>query len=146
MRHIWSVVCRHALEDKDSRNFSLIEALVQLSFGGAIPDSRPIPLPLDFHIASLWRRDEKHEKSEYDTRVRLISPSGDNLLEIAVPIDFKGSDSHRTNIDLNHFPYTTDGLYEFEVSYFEHDMWVIATSVPVKVAHEERELARAERA
>lgn len=137
MRHIWSVVCQQAIEDKNSNNFSLIETLSQLSFKGNIPPERPIHLPFSYCIVSMWRRKDDQDRCDYPVRLRVIAPGKVELISAELTAKLREHDSFKTNFRLEAFQYEENGIYEFEISYHQGEKWIVATNVPLKVTHEQ---------
>ncbi len=135
MRHIWSVVCRHAIEDKNSNNFSLIETFSQVSFKGEFPPERPISLPFNYHIVSLWRRMNDQENLDYPVRMRIIAPGNVELVSAELTVNLRENDNFKTDFRSDTFQYTDNGIYEYEISYRQGDNWIIATQIPLKVIH-----------
>lgn len=136
MRHIWSVLCRYSFEDRDSRNFSLIETLSQVSFKGDIPEERPVSLPISHRIISQWRQSKDQCNQEYTVRLRVLTPENvevDSAEMIVKPVP---DGNLNTNFHSDTFPYTTDGIYEYEISYRQGEKWIVATQVPLKVTHQ----------
>lgn len=140
MRHIWSVLCQHAFEDKNSNNYSLIDALYQVSFKGDILTDRPINLHFRHHIVSLWCRKDDQDQCDYPVRVRVIAP-GNVELRVSAELTVKLSeyDNFKTNFSSDTFPFTDTGIYEFEISYQQGGEWIVATQIPLKVTHRQPE-------
>ena len=136
MRHIWSVVCRYAVEDRDSRNFSLIETLSQVSFKGDIAVERPVSLPFSHRIITLWLQSNDQGNQEYTVRLRVITPGNVEVISAEMTVKPIPNGVLKTNFHSNTFPYTSDGIYEYEISYRQGENWIVATQVPLKVSHE----------
>lgn len=137
MRHIWSVACRYAIEDRDSNNFSLIETLSQVSFKGDIPSERPINLPITYHIVSQWRRRYDRDRCDYPVRMRVIAPGDVELDSDELTAKLSEHDTCTTIFSSSSFQYMDNGIYEFEISYRRGENWIAATRVPLKVTHEQ---------
>lgn len=139
MRHIWSVLCQRAIEDKNSKNFSLIETLSQVSFKGDIPPERPLHLPLSYSIVSLWRRKDDQDCCDYPVRLRVIAPGKIEFDCAQLTAKLSEYDNFKTNFRSEAFQYTENGIYEFEISFRQDEKWIVATQVPLKVTHERPE-------
>ena len=135
MRHIWSVVCQHVFQDKDSNNYSLIETLGSISFKGDLPLERPFALPFRYHIVSRWHRTDDRDNSVYTVRMRLISPANVELDSTEMTVSVREHVLITTNFGSDTFQYTDNGIYEFEISYRQDEKWIVATQVPLKVTH-----------
>ena len=139
MRHVWSVVCRYAVEDKSSNNFSLIDAVSQLAFKGEIPPDRPVNLPFSYHIVSMWRRKNDEDRCNFHVRMRIISPDNAELTSAELTVRLSEHDHWKTNFRSDSFQYTENGIYEFEISYLQDEKWIVASQVPLKVTHRQPE-------
>ncbi|MYD10483.1 MAG: hypothetical protein F4X02_10630 [Chloroflexi bacterium] len=139
MRHIWSVLCRYAIEDRDSNNFSLIETLSQVSFKGDIPPERPIGLPISFHIVSQWRRGNDQDRCDYPVQMRVIAPGDVELDSDELTAKLSAYDTCTTVFSSGSFRYTENGLYEFEISYRLGERWIAVTRIPLNVIHDPAE-------
>ncbi len=133
MRHIWSVLCRFALQNGGTGNFSLVETFGSIEIEADLPTERPLNLPFPCHVVSLWYRDEDDSKIEELVRVRLLSPQTEELMSVEVTVDLKQHEHYRTNVNTDFFSYTLDGTYEFEIAYKLDDEWVVASCIPVQV-------------
>ena len=136
MRHIWSVLCRHAIEDRESNNFSLIETIRQVWFKGDIPPERPINLPISYHMVSLWRRRNDRNSCDYPVRMRVIAPGGVEVDSDELTAKLSEHDSCTTIFSSGSFQFADAGIYEFEISYRQGEEWIVATQIPLKVIHE----------
>ncbi len=139
MRHIWSVLCRYAIEDKDSKNYSLIETLSSVSFKGHLPNERPVSLPLKHRIVTLWRHCNDPGGKEYPVRMRVFTPANVEVVLAEMTVNLKGHGTLKTNFNSDTFQYTSDGIYEYEISFRQDEKWIVATQIPLKVTHEQAE-------
>lgn len=142
MRHIWSVICQYAVEDKSSNNFSLIETISQVSFKGDLPPDRPFPLPFRFSIVSLLCRSSEQDQRDYPLRLRVIGPGADELASGEITARLSEHYSYRAMFSLEVLQYTENGIYEFEIAYRDGDDWHVATQVPLLVTHEQPQPAQ----
>ena len=137
MRHIWSVICRFAFEDKESQNYSLVETLSRVSFKGDIPEERPVILPFSYRIVSLWHRGNALRNQEHTVRLRIIAPEYVEVASAVLKVELTQEEVVKTIFNSETFQYTSDGIYEFEISYLKDEKWVVATQVPLKVSHKQ---------
>ncbi len=142
MRHIWSVICQYAVEDKSSNNFSLIETISQVSFKGDLPPDRPLHLPFRISLVSLWCRSNDQDKRDYSVRLRIIGPGDDELDAGEITTRLSEHYSFKTNFRFEGLRFTDNGIYEFEVAYRDGDDWHVATQVPLVVTHEQPQPAQ----
>jgi len=100
IEHVWTVVCRQAVVDRETNLISLQAVFEGLQVYGEAPEGGIVPAQFD--VASLWIRSDNEIPAEGLTRVKLISPSGNELL---------ASDNTRVNLvdtqrfrTITHFP------------------------------------------
>lgn len=144
MRHIWSVVCRYAVEDRDSRNLSLIETLSQVSFKGDISDERPVNLPFSHRVITLWRLSNGQDNQEIIVRLRVLTPAFVEVNSTEMTVKPIPDGVLKTIFHSDTFSYTSNGIYEYEISYRQGDSWIVATQVPLYVTHRLSEKKRQE--
>lgn len=82
--HVWSVVCSHAVIDKESNNVSLHNVIEQLVFEKPdIPediDPDRVIIPQNFSVVTLWSRTDLEKGVIGYGRVKLYSPTNEMLL------------------------------------------------------------------
>ena len=69
----------------------------------------------------------------------LISPSSDELDSTELPVSMKAHVWITTTFGSDSFPYTDNGIYEFEISYRQDEKRNVATNVRLKVTRENAE-------
>lgn len=142
MKHVWSVFCRHMVEDRRTGNPSLIDITDRIAFRGDLPEERPInlPFPFPFFIVSKWSRSADADVENRRTRVRWLSPDGDELRIFEHELDFgeRGGNLHAVG-EVQELQYIKNGTYQLEVAYLDHDDWVVVASIPLDIVHEQPE-------
>ena len=142
MKHVWSVFCRHMVEDKRTGNPSLIDITERIGFRGDLPGERPInlPFPFPFFIVSKWSRNADSDLGNYKARVRWLSPDGDELRTIEHELGFgeRGANLHHM-VEVQELQYLKNGTYQLEVAYLDNEDWIKVASIPLDIVHEEPE-------
>lgn len=115
MEHIWTIVCQITSEDKNTSALSLINVLENISFSADIPESEAddVVIPLNFHLVTTWCREETDSSDENEVKVRLMSPTGEDLGGPDLKISFNESQNTRYNVNFQGFPYKGDGIYRY---------------------------------
>ena len=141
MKHVWSIVCRNLLEDKITNNPSLIDVTEHIGFTGDLPDERPVtlPFPVPFLVVSNWWRDDDDDRAKYPCRLRIISPDSTQLKTIEFEVNLEEVASMRTFGHVSEFPYTVNGVYQFEIAYKPTNRWKVVARIPLAITHEEPE-------
>jgi len=137
IHHIWTVVCRNCLVDKDTNTISLIEVIEEVAVVADIL-SRPTPPPRQlanmsmpiFNVVSYWcrERDETPEKGR--ARLRVINPTGEAHLIGENEVDLTEFTRLRHVNKLLGLPGSSPGKYQFEISRLEGDNWVPVFHLP----------------
>lgn len=135
MQHIWTILCQITSEDKNTDAFSLINVLEGIRFSVELSeaDVDEVIIPLNFHLVTHWWRDEFGSKDEYEVRVRLISPAGEDLGGPDLKLSFEDSQNSRYNVNIQGFPYKGDGVYRYVVFQVMDGEQVEVQRIPIPV-------------
>lgn len=139
MKHIWSVLCHKYIIDKGNNNLSLIDIPDRIGFQGELPDKRPLelPLPSALFFVSAWRRDSESDRMKHEALIKVISPAGQHISNSPILIDLEQFPGLYTLARMDHFSYTVNGIYEFQVCIKENDEWKPVASIPLEIIHTE---------
>ena len=96
-------------------------------------DVDEVVIPINFHLVTHWWRDEFGSNDEYEVRVRLISPAGEDLGGTNLKLSFKDSQSSRHNVNIQGFPYKGDGVYRYVVFQVMDGEQVEVQQIPIPV-------------
>ena len=99
MIHIWTVICRNVLEDKNTGNLSLVDILERITFSADLPAERPYTMPIQrpLYIVSSWLNQEETSTADFYTRIRFVSPDGIELVNEKVKLEFENSPKLRVS-------------------------------------------------
>ena len=68
MKHIWSILCRNAIVDKDTNNVSLLNVIERIIFEPKqkLAENKKLPIPVveELTLVSLWFSKEKEKNVE----------------------------------------------------------------------------------
>jgi hypothetical protein len=132
--HVWSVICSHAILDKESNNFSLIDEQINIQ-----PDT-PLPLVMTnpFIIVTLWSRSNYDVPATGRGRISVEHPSG-TVRELApFEIDLSRYRRYRNRHGFRGFQITELGKYVFRVELFDpanEDRPVVVARLPLDVRY-----------
>ena len=135
MRHIWSVVCKDALIDKDSNAVSLFKCLEGFSAKFAGPQL-PSDIPVACKFVTLWSRSDMSTPEKGSARIRYRMPQGKEVEFVQYEVDLTVQSRHRTVLDVQGLPYQGNGVYEFILETQGEDSWRPVTDVPLQVTVE----------
>lgn len=135
MEHIWTLLCQITSEDKSTGALSLINAIERIEFSGdpAQVDVEDLVVPLNYHLVTTWWCENPEKTSENQIKVRLISPSNEDLGGADFNISYGDSQYSRFNLNIQGFPYKGDGIYRYVVSRVHGDEEVEVQQIPIAV-------------
>ena len=112
--HVWTVVCSHAVIDKDSNNVSLLDIVEQLNIREEPSPKGGIIFPLD--IMTLWSRADFDVPARGRGRVTFLSPSGTiNDGPFEYDVDLSEHHRNRTKGSIRALHVSEPGRYVFQV-------------------------------
>jgi hypothetical protein len=142
MKHLWSIICRKAIIDSETKNISIIDVLEEIIFHnvGGLPKKEPkIALACDFEIISYWLRDDLDEKT-VDFSVEIIDPNNMKVGGTENKMKFPEADKMRmrTIIKSKALPFTTEGRYWFKIKLNGEKSSKTMAEIPVEVKLQEK--------
>lgn len=125
IQHIWSVLCKESVINKDDNNISIHGVLEELAITvtdrkreGKRPEK--FSIPLHYEIVSLWTKEKNTRQVVGDIEYTLIDPDSVELLktsqEIVVPENIR---RHRTRMKIAGIVITKEGDYRFRLRFRE---------------------------
>lgn len=111
--HVWSVLCSHAVIDRDTNNVSIHNVLEQLNIAGEpTPD---VAIPVVFEIVTLWARTTPATAAQGMARVTMIDPQGNSTTISALKINLSETERTRHRVIGRGLPASQPGRYRFRV-------------------------------
>ena len=138
MEHVWSVLCQYLLISEQTRNPSLIEVVERLVFRpeGNEPFDYPIQLPVQLNLVSFWWRSRLENPEEGTVRIMIVDPNGtssSNSNPIEYQIDLSEHTRFRATVVFTSIPFSTTGVYRFNIEIDSNNAWVQIGSVPIEI-------------
>jgi hypothetical protein len=133
IRHVWTVLCSHALIDRDSNNISIHNVLEQLNVRAQPqPD---LALDLHFEIVSLWIRESADTPVQGLSRITLIDPHERRTPVSELKIDLVSVERARHRVLGQGLQVAIAGRYDFLVELQEHGQsdWREVALIPLTV-------------
>ena len=136
INHIWTVICRDSIIEVDTNSISLHRVIEQINVS-----SEPKPqgvLPLAFEVVSFWTRANTDVPSIAKSRIKIISPSGNQINEedIEIEINLTTSERFRSRTRFGGFLAGEPGCYWFYID-FQQDTssdWERVAGIPVTIS------------
>ena len=121
--HIWTVLCRQSIDDKEDGSVSLIGVLEGLRFDPPIPEEAYANHPIQFGLGgfsaasliSLWKRNDRDTPEEFISRMSIIDPKNKVLRAVEIPTKLIDAKGHRQLYKFYSLEYTGPGVYFFKI-------------------------------
>lgn len=145
INHIWSILCKRSLLDKETNNISIFDVIEQVSITPhyAEPNKREsfktgkiITIPFEYELINLWERDKIGGVTEAEVIIDLYDPN--NKLIQSIPSKLKFDANHRrmrVNNKVIGLIVTIPGIYRFKVKIKEKNQggYRIASEIPLEI-------------
>lgn len=127
IKHIWSVLCKESVINKDDNNISIHGVLEQLSVSlspikktGKLPEK--FGIPMNYEIVSMWQRSKEVEYAKAEIEYIFVDSENTELLINTQTIEIsKTSRRHRSRMKITGMPLTKEGDYTFKVKIKEEN-------------------------
>jgi hypothetical protein len=139
VEHIWTVLCSHAVVDKDTNNVSLHNVIEQVNVKGTIPaPDKPLMVPINMNLISLWVRGADNKPCQGKIRIETILPSGKSISKEELTVDMSTYERFRSIVRIPAIPVEAAGNDIFRVSLNEDaaedaSKWEIVAEIPLKI-------------
>jgi len=111
--HVWSVLCSHAVIDRDTNNVSIHNVLEQLNVvGEPAPD---LAIPIAFEVVTLWARTTPDIAAQGTERVTMIDPQENSTTLSTLKINLAETERTRHRVIGRGLPASQPGRYRFRV-------------------------------
>lgn len=125
-RLMWALLCERIITDAETNKVSYIDATEEL-----VATELPMPLP-DLFVGTVWSRTKLDEKVRM--RVRLVSPTQEELVNFEIPALEMRHERHRINLNLRGVPMAAVGTYEVIVEQLARTKWHVASNIPLQIS------------
>jgi hypothetical protein len=139
MRHIWSVLCSSSSIDVRTNIISIFNVLERLEFQGQLKNeeilktNREIRIPISFEFVTFWSRSNLEIPETALVRLMLLPPNGKERLLGEYEIDVSVHSRTRQISQIQNFPYSGNGTYEFVLQLQSPDAWETVVMIPFEV-------------
>ncbi len=140
--HVWTVVCKDFVVDKESGNVTIFKALEQISFvriSESSDDTPPDNIAYNFGLVTLWTRSDRDKPERIVSRYVFKGPDGKTIgASEEYPVDLKQYTRHRIMSRLPGIGFKGFGRYTFVVQKkLPGGKWSKVAVVPLEVAEGE---------
>jgi hypothetical protein len=138
IEHVWTVLCRDSVIDRDSNNLSLFNVLEQITVHSEMEGDEAAVAPIEMEAVSLWSRSDDDVPAKGVQRLTLLSPSGETLASGEQEIDLSKHRRFRNRVRFGGLPVKGAGRYIFRVEQKNEGEaeWQHVTGVPLELTFE----------
>lgn len=118
IRHVWSLLCRKSIIDKETNNISILEILEQVEVNASVPSNAvfPVKIPLSYELVSMWTREHASEKGTATIEISIVGPDGKVGESMVKELEFPPSIPRmRSRFRITGIEISKSGVYEFHV-------------------------------
>lgn len=141
IKHIWSVLCKESVINKDDNNISINGVLEQISVSlSPIKETGKLPekfgIPMNYEIVSMWQRSEEVESAKAEIEYIFVDSENKDLFKSTQMIDIpKTSRRFRSRMKITGMPLAKQGDYAFKVKIKEEgsDAFRLVAELPLEV-------------
>ncbi len=135
IEHVWTVICRQSVIDRDSNSVSLFDVVEQITVHGELRGEDPAVAPVEMEVVTLWSRSDYDVPAKGAQRLTLFSPSGGVLAGGEQEVDLSQHRWFRNRARFRGLPVKGPGRYLFRVEQMEEDEaeWQHVTDVPLEL-------------
>jgi len=142
--HVWTVVCSHAVIDKDSNNVSLHNIIEQLNIKAEPRPDGALAIP--FEVVTLWQRADYDTPCQGRQRLSFLTPLGEELGSFEADINLSTSRRQRNRMRFQHLPAREAGRHVFQVELRNEgeNEWRKVAAIPIELIFQPPETEEAE--
>ena len=141
IKHIWSVLCKESIINKDDNNISIHGVLEELTvFLSPVKETGKLPekfsIPMNYEIVSMWQRNKEVGLAKAEIEYIFVDSENKELLKSTQMIEIpKTSRRNRSRMKITGMPLSEAGDYMFQVKIKEEgvDTFNIVAELPLEV-------------
>ena len=138
--HVWSVLCRKGVQDRETNLISLLEVPEKITARGMLDLEEEIAagrtlLPVQLELVSWWVRSDFRQEEESAGRFLMIAPDHQEVGRLDFPIDLTGSHTGRRTIaKVTRLPIDKGtGLFWSVVELQRGEGWTAVARIPLEL-------------
>jgi len=131
--HVWTVLCSRVVIDKTTNNVSIQEAIERITVPGE-PDPK-VAIQFPMQLVTLWVRSQPDQPARSQARLTFLSPSGEQLIEVDLPLDLTEHERLRTPAQIGALPAPEAGRYYFylDLQIEGENDWKRVAAIPLTI-------------
>ncbi len=133
IEHIWSVICLNVSIDRDTNSISIFNVLENLDI--YTEKTENINIPIEFTIASLWRKQDKSIPEKGEMRIGVVDPLNIKQYPVGMEVNLMEHQFFRSISKFIGFNIPAPGTFIFNVEFRNNpkDEWKICANIPLGV-------------
>ncbi len=152
-RLIWAVLCHKDLIDQSSKQISLIDVLEKITLNqknlehqaeisGSDIDkmmAEGFVFPIPMRLVPFWTRSDPDKPEEFEMRILLHSPTGEELAKQVVPVSLARHRNSRPSIRFSFIRFAGVGIYQVVIQKRDggKGRFVRQAEIPLEIVLEE---------
>jgi hypothetical protein len=137
IRHIWSLLCRSSVIDKDSNALSIFDTFEELTI--LQPVDEPGIVPFSFQLVTLWARADGSKPVKGRARMVTVNPGQDEGAPTLIQIDLTQHTRLRQRVTFGALKVKAAGVKEFRLDLENEDgTWQTVARIPLEIKVEPR--------
>jgi hypothetical protein len=141
LKHVWTVVCKASLLDKETENWSLIEVVDYIDFSST-RHMEQFSRDGSYHLDWLtqWRRENIDEPDRGYGRDIVLTPSGKTMMKDDYQIDLSKYPSicYRREMLASEFTDSGDYMFLTYAKSKKKEKWTLVSDIPIYVNVEKK--------
>lgn len=130
IKHVWTVLCKKSVVDRETNNITLFDVLERLDVGVEIKNQKlsglpeKVVLPFSFEIVTMWARSDFEDKIErkVEAKTEILDPNGVKIGNVTNNFVMSPEFRRMRSIGrLSNIGLTISGKYFFKISGKESD-------------------------
>lgn len=136
MKHIWSILCRNAIVDKDTNNVSLLDVIERIIFTPKqkLAENKKLPTPVveELTLVSSWFSEKKERNVEM--LVELHTPSKKQIKIFEKVFSFPENKKRmRTFVKIRGLGFKKSGDYFFLIKQKDEQRYKLVAEIPLEI-------------
>jgi len=140
-KHIWSILSKRTIIDRDSNLLSFYDVLEAINLSGPGPKEykkgSEVNISLDHSLTTFWVGSVLEVQEKINTRVTIIAPDKKIINRKMIEIDLTKQKRHRSIMNFRNFIVRGPGTYNYkvdiEVKKNKRKSWRNVANIPMEV-------------
>ena len=123
MKHIWSVLCKNSIINRETNSLTLVDCIEQVNVSlkkDTTKDRQMFFIPMNFELVSLYYDEKINKERKVEIYLELQDATKKKLKDFTMNFTMpKMARRLRNRIKIDSLPVTSEGLYLFKMKFRE---------------------------